>query len=223
VSHRRTEMKTYTIDNENNISVFATAEKAAASATTPFDTFANEAELVELTCGWATERFVRIWNSLPEVVALKKLPETEAAKERWAKRIWERIANQGDAAQPEPAVKPPAKPNSERKAKSGAQVAKRGPTKGKANKTAVPAKPAAKAKKTAKAQEASAPREGSKTAQVLAMLQRKNGATITEIMEAMGWLRHTVRGFMAGAMKKAGYTVESFKPKGGERSYRLPD
>jgi hypothetical protein len=29
----------------------------------------------------------------------------------------------------------------------------------------------------------------------------------------MGWQRHTVRGFMAGAMKKAGYTVESFKPE----------
>jgi len=30
-----------------------------------------------------------------------------------------------------------------------------------------------------------------------------------------------VRGFMAGAMKKAGYAVESFKPVGGERTYRL--
>jgi hypothetical protein len=38
----------------------------------------------------------------------------------------------------------------------------------------------------------------------------------------MGWQRHTVRGFMAGAMKKAGFTVESFKPEGGERNYRLP-
>jgi hypothetical protein len=59
-------------------------------------------------------------------------------------------------------------------------------------------------------------------AQVIALLQRKTGAGITEIMETMGWQRHTVRGFMAGAMKKAGYTVESFKPEGGERSYRLP-
>ena len=58
-------------------------------------------------------------------------------------------------------------------------------------------------------------------AQVVAMLQRKGGATITEIMKSMGWQRHTVRGFMAGAMKKAGYAVESFKPEGGERSYRI--
>jgi hypothetical protein len=33
-----------------------------------------------------------------------------------------------------------------------------------------------------------------KTAQVVAMLQRKNGATLTEIMDKMGWQRHTVRG-----------------------------
>jgi predicted transcriptional regulator len=65
-------------------------------------------------------------------------------------------------------------------------------------------------------------RGGSKTGQVIEMLQRKNGATIEEIMKTMGWQRHTVRGFMAGAMKKAGFTVESFKPEGGERNYRLP-
>ena len=53
------------------------------------------------------------------------------------------------------------------------------------------------------------------------MLQRKNGATLPEIMDKMGWQKHTVRGFMAGTMKKAGYTVESFKPEGGERTYRI--
>jgi hypothetical protein len=84
------------------------------------------------------------------------------------------------------------------------------------------AKKAPKVPKVAKApQSESGPREGSKTAQVVAMLQRKNGATLTEIMEKMGWQKHTVRGFMAGTMKKAGFTVESFKPEGGERTYRI--
>jgi hypothetical protein len=55
---------------------------------------------------------------------------------------------------------------------------------------------------------------------VIALMQRKDGVSISELMQSMGWQRHTVRGFMAGAMKKAGYTVESFKPEGGERSYR---
>ena len=54
-----------------------------------------------------------------------------------------------------------------------------------------------------------------------AMLQREGGATLAEIMQQMGWQKHTVRGFMAGAMKKAGYLVESFKPEGGERTERI--
>jgi hypothetical protein len=96
----------------------------------------------------------------------------------------------------------------------------------------VPAK-APKANKTTKAPKAkpgtakdvkkptAAPRDGSKTAQVVALLQRKNGVTLIEIMDRMKWQRHTVRGFMAGAMKKAGHTIESFKPEGGERTYRI--
>jgi hypothetical protein len=53
------------------------------------------------------------------------------------------------------------------------------------------------------------------------MLQRKGGATLAEIMETMGWRKHTVRGFVAGPVKKAGHSVESFKPEGGERTYRI--
>jgi hypothetical protein len=86
---------------------------------------------------------------------------------------------------------------------------------------ATAAKKAPKAKKAAKAEKSVGPREGSKTARVVAMIQRKNGATLAEIMDQMGWQKHTVRGFMAGAMKKAGYTVESFKSDKGERSYRI--
>jgi hypothetical protein len=53
------------------------------------------------------------------------------------------------------------------------------------------------------------------------MLQRRNGATLAEIMTTTDWQKHTVRGFMAGAMKKAGYTVESFQSNKGERTYRI--
>ena len=91
----------------------------------------------------------------------------------------------------------------------------------KVTKKTTAAKNAPKAKKAAKTPETAGPREGSKTAQVVAMLQRKNGATLAEIINKMGWQQHIVRGFMAGAMKKAGYSVESFKPEGGERTYRI--
>jgi len=34
------------------------------------------------------------------------------------------------------------------------------------------------------------------------MLQRPEGATVAEMVEATGWLAHTVRGCIAGALKK---------------------
>ena len=45
-------------------------------------------------------------------------------------------------------------------------------------------------------------REGTKQAQLIAMLKRPEGATIAEIVEATGWQPHTVRGALAGALKK---------------------
>jgi hypothetical protein len=206
-------MTTFTIDEQNNITAFASAEEAAATTTTPFDTFASEQELAELAAAWPAERLMAIWNSLPGVTPVKGVKNTKGA----VSRIWARIQGLGEAATPEAE---PAKPKANRKAKGGARAAKGAPAKGKASKKTTPAKNAPKAS-TAKVREAGTPREGSKQAQVVAMLQRRNGATLVEIMEKMGWQRHTVRGFMAGAMKKAGYTVESFKPEGGERTYRI--
>ena len=87
--------------------------------------------------------------------------------------------------------------------------------------TTTKAKKARKAKTPPKAAKQAEARPGSKTATVVAMLQRKNGATLVEIMEKMGWQKHTVRGFMAGAMKKAGFSVESFKSDKGDRTYRI--
>jgi hypothetical protein len=204
---RRTIMTTYTIDAENAIAAFGSAEEAAAASTTPFDSFANPKQLAELLNSWPVERLVATWNGLPGVEPVKGFKNAKTA----ASRIWERIQSLAEAA----------KPKAYKNAKGGAQAAKGAPAKGKATKKATPAKKAPQAKKAAKAEEAAGPREGSKTAQVVAMLQRKNGATLTEIMEKMGWLRHTVRGFMAGAMKKAGFTVESFKSEKGERTYRI--
>ncbi|MFO1140853.1 MAG: DUF3489 domain-containing protein, partial [Amaricoccus sp.] len=67
-------------------------------------------------------------------------------------------------------------------------------------------------------------RSGTKQAQAVAMLRRKEGATIAQITEALGWEPHTVRGFFAGALKrKLGLIVTSEKPEGAkDRVYRLP-
>jgi hypothetical protein len=63
-------------------------------------------------------------------------------------------------------------------------------------------------------------REGSKQARLIAMLQRAKGATIDEIAEALAWQPHTVRGAIAGALKKKlGLTIVSEKSNVRGRVY----
>ena len=65
-------------------------------------------------------------------------------------------------------------------------------------------------------------RENSKQATVIQMLQRPEGATISQICAATGWQAHTVRGTFAGAFKKKlGLNLASEKPEGSERIYRI--
>jgi hypothetical protein len=65
-------------------------------------------------------------------------------------------------------------------------------------------------------------RDGTKESRLIEMLRRKEGATIPQIVDALGWQPHTVRGAFAGALKKKrGLTVTSEKVD-GTRVYRLP-
>jgi hypothetical protein len=66
------------------------------------------------------------------------------------------------------------------------------------------------------------PRPGTKQAMIIAMLQRPEGATVTEIAAEMSWLPHTVRGAISGALKKKlGLPVTSEKVEGRGTVYKL--
>ncbi len=66
-------------------------------------------------------------------------------------------------------------------------------------------------------------RKGTKQEALIEMLRAPDGATIEEIMVATDWQSHTVRGAMAGALKKKlGLEVTSEKVEGRGRVYRLP-
>jgi hypothetical protein len=60
-----------------------------------------------------------------------------------------------------------------------------------------------------------------KKAVVIAMMKRAKGATLVEIVEATGWQKHTVRGFVSILGSKGGETVESSKNTAGERTYKI--
>jgi len=138
-----------------------------------------------------------------------------AAGEREMNGISEETANAKPAASPEG-------PEPAKKPRLGAQSANVAPRKGKSRKKASPAKRANKSAKAGKrAHQPAGGRAGTKAAQVLELLKRSGGATVQQIMAKTGWQKHTVRGFIAGSMKKAGHAVESFKSEAGERTYRI--
>lgn len=61
---------------------------------------------------------------------------------------------------------------------------------------------------------------GPKSAQIIGLLQRQNGASIIELMKATGWQAHSVRGFISGTVKrKQGQAVTSIVEKGKDRRY----
>jgi hypothetical protein len=208
VAQGETNMKTYTIDTDNAITAFPTPDHAEAAVGAGAQSFTSQKQLAELAAGWPAERLVEIWNSLPGVEPAKGFKSAKAA----ASRIWTRIQTLGENAEPKTPTK----------AKGAKQARPVAPAKAKATKKATPAKKAAKAPKKATKAKGDGVREGSKTATVIALLERKGGATLAEVMKATDWQPHSVRGFVSGVLgKKLGLRVDSTKREDGTRVYSI--
>ena len=189
-------MTIFTIDEDQNITAHASAEEAAAVGG---DRFKTTAELAKLASSWPADRLVGIWNSLPGVIPVKKFMDRNTA----VTRIWKAIQGLAEAAL------------------TAAQL-RSAPVLAAPQATDV----APRAKRSSKAatgkENAHTARNGSKKAQILALLRRPHGATLAEIMVASGWRAHSVRGFISGSLgKKMGLSVASAKREDGERVYQL--
>ena len=98
------------------------------------------------------------------------------------------------------------------------------------SKTKVATRPASRKTRKAKSQpqaasassKAAAPAK-TKHARIIAMLRKPAGATIAAIMAATDWQQHSVRGFLAGVVrKKLGLNLVSDQTDKG-RVYRIKD
>jgi hypothetical protein len=65
------------------------------------------------------------------------------------------------------------------------------------------------------------PNSESKKARVLSMLRSPTGATITAMMRATGWQQHSVRGFLAGVVRKRLKLKLTSKKVDGTRAYQI--
>ena len=189
-------MTIFTIDEDQNITAHASAEEAAAVGG---DRFKTTAELAKLASRWPADRLVAIWNSLPGVIPVKKFKDRNTA----VTRIWKAIQGLAEAAltaaqlRNAPVLAAPQSTDAAPQAKRSSNTAN-----GK--------------------EKANTARNGSKKAEILALLRRPQGATLAEIMAATGWQAHSVRGFISGSLgKKMGLSVASAKREDGERVYQL--
>jgi Protein of unknown function (DUF3489) len=88
------------------------------------------------------------------------------------------------------------------------------------NKSSSTAKPRSKPAPVQKARTTKTAGE-TKQAKVLALLHRPGGASISDLVKTTGWQQHSVRGFLAGTVRKRlGLNLES-KKQDGERIYHV--
>jgi hypothetical protein len=88
--------------------------------------------------------------------------------------------------------------------------------------TAAASKPAKQVAKNRQRGSDHATSKSSKQQLCLELLRRPDGAGLKELQAATGWQAHSVRGFLAGTVKrKLGLTLSSDRTGAGPRRYRI--
>jgi hypothetical protein len=64
-------------------------------------------------------------------------------------------------------------------------------------------------------------RSGTKQARAIEMLRSKEGASLAALMDATGWQQHSVRGFLAGVVRKRLRLNLASAVDDGVRTYRI--
>jgi hypothetical protein len=197
-------MNTFVIDSTNNTAVVGAGEPVPELAEA--ETFKSADELGRLAEAWPATRLVAIWNGLLGATPVKKFTDRKTAVER----VWKAIQRLAPSAAPDAAhVAADAggagkKTSTHKKGTQGKKTAgaEKLPRKPKATRRTIP--------------------EGTKTAKVLALLQRPKGATLAELLKLTGWQAHSVRGFLSGTLgKKMSLLVISTKREDGQRVYSI--
>src|SRR5207253_6581100 len=84
---RKKHMATFTIDNEDNITVFASAEEAAQAGGATAIQFDSQAAFARVSADWPLSRVVEIWNSISGNKQVGKFADRKKA----VARIWAAI------------------------------------------------------------------------------------------------------------------------------------
>jgi hypothetical protein len=181
-------MNAYTIDADNNITVHATRKEARETGAGIFDTAENLVELI----GEDKKRLVAIWNSLTGVTPVKKFASRAVATRRIFAEVQKLAAPAATVALETQAETPIAsKASNTKKTRSAPMVEAFTKTELKAR---------------------------SKKEILLGLISRTNGASLEELMAALHWQKHSVRGFIATLGKTV--SIESFKTEQGVRTYK---
>jgi hypothetical protein len=187
-------MATFRIDSENNI----VAHSGVPAGADESQSFSTAKQLARLTAEWPASRLVDTWNSFAGVAPFDELKPVKKFTDRKAAvaRIWKAVQRLS------PDVALQATPVATERIRSK--------------------KSTTKASRTARAQKGATESHANKKGEVIAMMKRAKGVTLEEIMEATGWQKHTVRGFVSILGSKGGEKIESAKNAAGERTYRIP-